>query len=77
MISIDPERCPLCGQPNQCGVAAGKRTCWCFSPPFPPEILERIPGPTRDLACVCEVCAGARRDPAKTLEQMKAILRQR
>lgn len=29
----DPRQCPLCGRPNECGMAAGKGSCWCFSTP--------------------------------------------
>ena len=31
--------CPLCGGPHDCGVAAGKSVCWCFSAVVPPEVL--------------------------------------
>lgn len=54
---IDPTRCVLCGADNECGVARGKGTCWCFSTRIPDAVLERVPPELRDRACVCERCA--------------------
>lgn len=45
----DPKRCPLCGETNECGRAAGKETCWCFSECMPRELLERVPESARVL----------------------------
>ena len=56
-----PQRCPICGNLNGCGVAAGKGTCWCFTRPIPENALEKIPDGARELACICEVCAFARK----------------
>jgi hypothetical protein len=58
---IDPQRCPLCGKENQCGMVAGKGTCWCFTDSIPEHVMERVPERARDLACVCERCAHAER----------------
>src|SRR6185295_7497090 len=59
----DPKRCPLCGEGNACGMAAGQQgDCWCKSVKIPAEVLERVPAAARDRACVCERCAtGTRR----------------
>jgi hypothetical protein len=57
MPDVDPRRCPLCGGPNDCGIAAGASTCWCFSTDIPPDVRDRIPPEARDLACVCRACA--------------------
>ena len=57
---IDPSKCPLCGKPNQCGIAAGKGTCWCFSEKVPETVLDQVPEAVRDEACVCEWCAVGR-----------------
>jgi hypothetical protein len=54
-----PTRCPLCGETNECGVAAGKSTCWCFSTPVPPEVLAQVPEDQQGRTCVCERCAAA------------------
>jgi len=55
--AVDPSRCPLCGETNACGMAAGKSACWCKSMKIPPEVLEQVPPAARDEACVCERCA--------------------
>ncbi len=73
----DPRRCPLCGDANECGMAEGARTCWCFTEGIAREVLERVPDEARDLACVCRACASGRRNPAKTLEQLEGLLRRR
>jgi hypothetical protein len=55
--SVDASRCPLCGNANQCGMAAGQEKCWCFSAIIAEEVLARVPEPARDLLCVCAKCA--------------------
>ena len=40
--------CPLCGGPNDCGLAAGADTCWCFTASIPAAALERVPDEARD-----------------------------
>jgi cysteine-rich CWC protein len=57
MPDVDPRRCPLCGGPNDCGIAAGASTCWCFTTEIPSDVRDRIPPDARDLACVCRACA--------------------
>ena len=36
-----PARCPLCGEPNQCAMAADPEAteCWCESEKFPHDLL--------------------------------------
>jgi hypothetical protein len=55
----DPARCPLCGGPNQCAMAAGSadEPCWCTRVTFTAQALEAIPPPLRGVACVCPACA--------------------
>ncbi|HTQ06291.1 MAG TPA: cysteine-rich CWC family protein [Polyangiaceae bacterium] len=55
----DPSRCPLCGAPNGCAVAAGGdgAACWCMSTTLPADVHARIPESARDKACVCAACA--------------------
>jgi hypothetical protein len=69
--AVDPRRCPLCGEANACGMAAGKGVCWCMSMKIPPEVLEQVPAVARDEACVCERCAaaGKRYGPEPDVEQ--------
>ena len=57
--AVDPSRCPLCGDANACGMAAGKADCWCMSAKIAPEVLARVPPAARDEVCVCERCAAA------------------
>ncbi|PZM64783.1 cysteine-rich CWC family protein [Paenibacillus dendritiformis] len=60
-VLIDPQRCPLCGQPNHCAYAAGRphTECWCMKRSVPQELLEQIPAEQRRKACVCEECVKA------------------
>jgi hypothetical protein len=60
---LDPARCPLCAQPNACGMAAGAEHCWCFEARIAPGVLARIPERARGVVCVCAKCAGA--EPAE------------
>jgi hypothetical protein len=60
---VDPARCPLCGEGNACGAAAGEPTCWCYGAAIPAEVLGRIPPPAAGVACVCRRCAEQREQP--------------
>ena len=51
--------CPLCGEPNDCGAAAGKGVCWCWSADVPEELISRVPEEVRGTICVCEKCTQA------------------
>lgn len=53
----DPARCPLCGGANACGAVRGTAPCWCMSAHIPDDVLARIPGEQRDVACICAHCA--------------------
>ena len=66
MTDVDPRRCPLCGELNECGIAAGASTCWCFTTEIPPDVRDRIPPAARDLACVCRACAERQAGEQKT-----------
>jgi hypothetical protein len=63
----DPRRCPLCGEPNACGMSSGAGTCWCFSTEIPAAVLERVPPEARDEICVCAACATGERRRARPL----------
>lgn len=56
--SLNPSHCPLCGQPNQCAVAAGlpAESCWCMQTQIAPQALERLPAEQRGQACICPTC---------------------
>jgi hypothetical protein len=57
MSELKPDRCPLCGGPNDCGIAAGKSECWCFQVKIAAEELGRLPEEAKGTVCVCEKCA--------------------
>ena len=73
--SIDPTRCPLCGDDNTCGVAAGTGQCWCFATSVPPEVLARVPEAQRDRACVCQRCASGERSAEEARERLARLTR--
>jgi hypothetical protein len=56
-VAVDPHRCPLCGEPNGCGMAEGKPACWCFEVSIDAETLARVPPEAQGQACVCRSCA--------------------
>ena len=74
---IDPRACPLCGESNVCGMAAGAGTCWCFATKVPNEVLARVPPEAQDLACVCAACASGKRSPKETERVIDALSRRR
>jgi hypothetical protein len=61
-MAPDATRCPLCGEPNRCALAAPRAPgsepppCWCRAERFPAELLERVPAPQRRRACICRSC---------------------
>ena len=73
----DPCHCPLCGNNNDCGVAAGQESCWCFTEPVPPEILKRIPARAHGIACVCQRCVPSQHALTRALDEMSDLLRRR
>ncbi len=73
----EAERCPLCGERNDCGMAAGKGGCWCFTATIPHEVLERVPPEARGVACVCPACASGKRHPAKLFARIEELMRRR
>ena len=51
--------CPLCGQANQCAIAAGQPAegCWCMAPgSVAPEALALLPPEQQGKACICPTC---------------------
>lgn len=55
--TMSESNCPLCGGPNDCGIAQGKSICWCFNTAIPEDLLARIPDEQRNQSCICEACA--------------------
>jgi len=60
-----PQRCPLCGQPNQCAMELERQTgdkqppCWCSTENIPKALLDRIAAADVNRACVCAACIQA------------------
>lgn len=76
MSAPDPARCPLCGDENRCGVAAGSASCWCFeAPPVSSEVLARVPSEAQGVACVCQRCASGKDDGASPARRRSEALR--
>ncbi len=55
---IETSKCPLCGAPNQCALAADPAAteCWCDDKLFPRELLAKIPAEADRRACICQDC---------------------
>jgi cysteine-rich CWC protein len=54
-----PDRCPICGGPNDCGMAAGKSECWCAGVKISAAALEKVPEGAKRKVCVCRKCGEA------------------
>jgi len=54
----DLARCPLCGEPNQCAMAADPEAteCWCETEKFPHDLLARVPEAAVRRTCICQRC---------------------
>ena len=55
---IDDSQCPLCQQPNQCALSAGKsaQNCWCQQQTVPASLLAKIPTHWQGKSCICQHC---------------------
>ncbi len=71
---VDPRRCPLCGNSNQCGIATGEKSCWCFSQPIPQGVLQKLPAEARGVMCVCRICAMSQNALERALAQLAKVL---
>ncbi|OYU31475.1 MAG: hypothetical protein CFE39_08350 [Comamonadaceae bacterium PBBC2] len=62
--TVDPCRCPLCGQDNRCAMEAkapanAQAACWCTREQFSAALLRQIPDAAKGKACICQACAQA------------------
>ena len=63
MSSVDPTRCPICYEPNVCGMEKAKATgikaerCWCMDAVFPHSVMDQVPEVAKGKACICAKCA--------------------
>lgn len=62
-MTFPPDRCPLCGEPNECGNLAGLPSCWCSTTAIPRALLARLPEGAVDVACVCARCVAVATAP--------------
>jgi hypothetical protein len=55
---VEASKCPLCGGPNQCALAADPSAtqCWCDTEKFPRELLAQIPAKAVGRTCICQKC---------------------
>ncbi|NKI18935.1 cysteine-rich CWC family protein [Spongiibacter sp. KMU-166] len=64
--TANPQLCPLCGQANQCAVAANRdpATCWCMSTPINRTAVATAREQRLPQYCLCPQCGTAA--PAQT-----------
>lgn len=56
------DRCPLCGQPNDCRLCADPvqpGACWCVRETIPNVLRARVPPEARQKACICHACVAS------------------
>ncbi|MGB5222925.1 MAG: cysteine-rich CWC family protein [Polyangiales bacterium] len=55
----DETKCPLCGDANECAIAAGRapESCWCMTASMDPAALQSIPVEAQGKVCICARCA--------------------
>ena len=67
---LTPSACPLCGQANECAIAAGRpaESCWCMTQAIDPAALAALPQEARGKVCICAACGA----PAPVAQQPSA-----
>ncbi|GIN85878.1 hypothetical protein J6TS2_22640 [Heyndrickxia sporothermodurans] len=52
------EKCPLCGNGNNCCYSKDKSLgiCWCSEEVFPNEIFDLVPPEQLRKTCICKSC---------------------
>lgn len=71
----DPTICPLCEQPNECGLVAGKGSCWCFDLSIPSDKRDAPPCEASHDTCLCRACLSELGRPAAVLRTMAESIR--
>lgn len=56
-MTVDQDRCPVCGKPNACEIAQGQPKCWCFHTTVHREIVDFLVERGLDDKCICQQCA--------------------
>jgi hypothetical protein len=64
-------KCPLCGGPNECALAADPNAteCWCDTLTFPRELLAKIPDDAVRKTCVCQKCLNEYQESIKAADK--------
>jgi hypothetical protein len=73
------ERCPLCGQDNNCRVAKGclyKGACWCHEIHVPAHVLRHLAAEWLEPACLCHPCLETISRISSEHVAMESILRE-
>ena len=69
LTTLDPCRCPLCGQPNACAMATpglvASGPCWCTLVQFSADLLKQVPEAARNQACICAACVAKSEDTSQ------------
>ncbi|MCA9505318.1 MAG: cysteine-rich CWC family protein, partial [Myxococcales bacterium] len=69
--ALEGDRCPLCGEPNACAIAAvggsgasaargsSGEPCWCVDARFPESLVQRATAVDGGRRCICRRCLEA------------------
>lgn len=54
---ITSNKCPICGNDNNCCIAKGHITnhCWCMEQDIPKQLLKELPTRVKS-SCICKQC---------------------
>ncbi|WP_370467953.1 cysteine-rich CWC family protein [Nitrospira sp. KM1] len=72
---LDPSRCPLCRQWNECALAKGKSTCWCFELSREGRGGNEMLQDTTGLSCLCRHCLTQSRQSFGILKELLNSIR--
>ncbi|MCR9243943.1 MAG: cysteine-rich CWC family protein [bacterium] len=53
----EEHRCPVCGEHNDCDLARGKGSCWCFHERVDTRIVDLLAERGIEDRCLCPKCA--------------------
>ncbi|WP_425583049.1 cysteine-rich CWC family protein [Zhongshania borealis] len=56
--AVSAAQCPLCGQTNQCAIAAGNAasSCWCMNSTFSGAAKQQAANTQGPQRCICKAC---------------------
>ena len=59
-MNSNANKCPLCGQDNQCAIARAEKPekvdCWCMSVGIPSILVDAVPEKEKGQSCICQAC---------------------